>query len=121
MNRKIYVAAPWAHRPEARDAAAFLVSTGHEVTSHWLNWPEGDHSSPAEQLHEALTDLNDINRADAVILLNDFPPSTGRAIETGYAIAIHKPVVLVGPISSPFHYMPNVKQVSTLREALDVL
>lgn len=116
---RIYVASPWACRVLAAGVAGELEEVGHEVTSTWLNATRGIHNgtvglspdSTQEEVEEhAQGDLNDIDRADIVLMLTgdwcraqigeDIPEAWlhtgGRHIESGYALARGKAVHILG-------------------------
>lgn len=117
--KRAYLAGPWAHRQIVRDARKILQSTGIDVQARWIDWPDGE-SDPVD---EASADLDDILDADVFVLLNyeGLPPSTGRAIETGFALAHRIPVILVGKRSSPFHHLQRVTVVESVHDVANVL
>jgi len=139
---RIYVAGPYA----ARDHLQVLVTTGrigeghHPITSRWL-W--GDHAitpgvvdAAPEQSDEytkqhVQEDLADIDRADVVLLFTsgwcmenlglrkDQTGSGGRHVETGYALAKKKLVIVVGSPENIFHrgacvIVPGVEEALTV-------
>lgn len=109
---KIYVAAPWVRKAEARQAAEALLAQGHEITSRW-KWLHGESEDQAVLAQEAQNDIDDIHEADALVLLN-LEKSEGKAVETGYALASYKPVIVLGGRSNIFHHLPRVLHVSTM-------
>ena len=73
----------------------------------------------------AVEDLNDLSGSDGLVAFLE-PPRTatrgGRHVEFGVALALKKPVLLVGPRENIFHTMGWVSQVDAWGpEALDVL
>lgn len=110
---KFYIAGRYSRRDEFREVAKQLIEMGHEVTSTWLQENEplqshmGDHS-PAWYAKTAQTDLDDIDRADAVLFYAEDPkvgtPRGGRHVEYGYALAKGKFIYVVGPEENIFHY-----------------
>lgn len=126
---KIYVAAPWADRELAKEAKLKLEADGFEVTSRWI---EKHLPKPSDQsglgydrvilIQEAGHDVEDVFNADIVILLNTQKrgeETSGKAVETGMAMAWMKPVIVVGEISNIFHYLMPV--VTTLDEAVALI
>lgn len=106
MIRSVYIAAPYPIRDLAQGVMRFLEEAGLDVTSSWLK--SEDH---LDDKHARL-DLADVDRADALVLLNHKEwvnsGTGGRHVEVGYAIARGKPIVLVGERSNIFHYLNDV-------------
>lgn len=119
---RIYLAARYSRREELLDYAHDLTSTGHTITSRWLN---GNHQvsdaglseegTPEERTRFALEDWQDLVAADACISFTEEPRSTltkdsrgGRHVEFGAALALGKLCVVIGPRENVFHCMPNV-------------
>ena len=106
---KIYLAACFRQQAEVRTKADELTTLGHECTSRWrFEPPKGDGSEPESAEHymrAAAADLEDINRADVLVLLTGNVSTTGgKHFELGYAIGSGKMVVLVGPVENVFHW-----------------
>jgi nucleoside 2-deoxyribosyltransferase len=123
---RLYVAAPFVERAEAKKVKAALMAAGHRVTSRWIDDHPG--TSNAEWIddaekgrQEAREDLQDIEKAQAFILLNNYEHSTGRAIETGYAISAGLPIYILGRPTSGFHHLSQVKCFDTLDALLEAL
>lgn len=102
---KIYVAHNFAARLWLREALKPLVDFGHEITSRWIYDDSHVHESTASA--NALVDIQDIERADLLIIIVDkFDPapgaSTGKGkwFEWGYALGIGKTVYVVGADNS---------------------
>jgi len=99
---KIYIAAPWRRKPEAVAAGEKFAQAGFEVTSRWFdhhgdpNDSSGLTESDKAIRIQACEDLLDVSRSDYVVVLN-LEKSEGKAVETGYAIALGIPFVYVGP------------------------
>ena len=115
---KIYIAGRYSRRDELKRRARMLEAMGIEVTSRWLNEKEpldGDMGhKPAEWYREtAIADLEDIDRADGILLFSEDPkvgvPRGGRQVEFGYAIGTNKALHVIGPWENIFHYLPAVK------------
>lgn len=115
---KVYIAAPYGARAQAQWCAAHL--TGHEVTSSWLGGTRPvDESttctapalSDEQAARYAERDLADVARSDVLILLTASiaqisaggAASGGRHVEVGYALALGKPVIVVGEPENLFH------------------
>lgn len=118
MFKKIYVASAYINIGKARQNADLLKSYGYEITSRWLIF--GDEISN----ETAQMDLDDIDRADCLVLLNwnENPSITGGChVEFGYALAKGKGVFLVGDKSNIFHELHEIKHFPVIRDFLSYL
>lgn len=116
----VYVAGPYAARHRLNGFAVHLRDLGVEVTASWLQ--ETHDITPgtinaatdltdADVSRHAATDLHDISRADLLVLItaevSGLDPTTvfsgGRHVETGYALAVDVPVLVVGEPENVFH------------------
>lgn len=119
---KVYVAAMYGKRDYARDhVAAVLREAGHEVTARWL-WED---EPPGSERESAVKDLEDVARADAIVLLTN-PIGTkysggGRHVEFGYALALGKHCFTVGEHETIFQYLPQVLVCSSITVVVDQL
>lgn len=102
-----------------------LQAAGHEVTSGWILFDNGDSVLGPEELAQDLTAgeipgsecLKDIERAEAVVILTDAPSSTGGYhVELGYALGLNKPIEIVGPALNVFHSLPTLKRHATITD-----
>jgi nucleoside 2-deoxyribosyltransferase len=117
--RGIYLAGPWARREEVRAARDKFTAAGVNVKARWIDLsptPE-DEKNPVVLTGEAINDLEDLDNADAVVVLN-LEKSEGKAVETGYALAAGVPVIIIGERTNVFHYLPEVSIVETIEEAI---
>ena len=105
---RIYLAAPWTRRVEARRVRDELEAAGHTVNSRWLDL----HGGGGEHVlaTEAQNDIDDLIACDVLVLLN-LEKSEGKAVETGFALALDIPIYVIGGHSNVFHYHPRVKHV----------
>jgi nucleoside 2-deoxyribosyltransferase len=113
---RVYLAAPWIHRAEARQAREKLTAAGYDVNSRWLDVDETTTSPEVE----AVNDMTDILSSDALVVLN-LAKSEGKACETGMAIVAGMPVISVGDGHNIFLKLPTVRRVETLHEAITIL
>jgi hypothetical protein len=116
---KAYIAAPWPSKAAAKLARQSLADRGIECTSSWIDF-EPEASTEAILQEEAVRDFRDIRRANALILLNtiDLVPlgQGGKHVEVGYALAMNKPVYVIGTRSNVFHYHPGVTFLNSIEE-----
>jgi nucleoside 2-deoxyribosyltransferase len=121
MKKRIYLAAPWVRRDEARAAGELIEAAGHTITKKW--WEHRDVPIDQADRHleleqQAIEDLEGVFRAQVFVLLN-LATSEGKAVETGLALAYGKPIILVGERSNLFHYLVNPAfRVPTIEEAI---
>lgn len=121
---KIYL----AHNFVARDWLKTLIGEfsklGHEITSNWIT--DDSHCITGQALHSATVDLEDIERADCLVLFTDQygdRHGRGKFVELGYAIRAGKRVFLVGEdqTSSVFYHLPTIRHCKTVEELLAAL
>lgn len=108
---KFYLAAPYSTKATMRAARNVIVAMGHEVTSRWLDGLGANPMADTEAacIEEAITDFQDINECDTVVVFSDKPSTTGgRDVELGYAYGIRKKIVVIGPIRNVFMALPNI-------------
>lgn len=122
--RSVYLAARYSRRLELCGYAAHLEALGHTVTSRWLL---GNHQAENDELHRgaaaerfAREDLADLAAAAVVVAFTE-PPRTstsrgGRHVEFGYALALGKPICIVGPRENVFGCL--VEQRDTFEDAV---
>lgn len=132
---RVYLAGPYAKREQLRAYGEELTRVGFTVCSSWLEETHeinaGTVDSAAELTDEAVDkhaveDLVDVQRSDLLVvftakslgLTRDEAFSGGRHVETGYALALGKPVVVVGDPENVFHRLSRVTVVPTWHEAV---
>lgn len=139
---KIYLAGAYAARDRLRDYASMLQSTEqHQVTSRWLLDDHDIHpgaegaalgqSASYANAHVQM-DLADIQECDVLVVftaewLVTWDPtledrvlhSGGRHVETGYALGLHKRVIVMGRPENIFHRA--LEQVTTTVDLLIAL
>lgn len=121
--RAIYLSGQFEDAPVLREARRRLTALGYRITSRWLDAPS---SVPATSLADqegaagrlaiiARQDFEDIAAADAVVVFNPAESCGigrgGRHVETGYALALGKPVAIVGARGNVFHWLPEIAVV----------
>ena len=120
---RIYVAAPWVHRDQARSLAALLKHHGHTITHEWWDI-EGEFDDASKMQACAIADLEGVYNADQVVLL-DSAKSEGKAVEQGIAIACGIPILAIGTLGqhsqNVFHHLPDYQWVDSISAALEVL
>lgn len=125
---KVYLAAQYARRDELRTYREQLQARGIVVTSRWLDEKEplnsqmGQHSTEF-YVETATIDLEDIDRADAVIFFSESPlvgvVRGGRHVEFGYAFKANKPIFVIGPKENVFHYIGRVYHFDTFEQFVE--
>src|SRR3990167_9667545 len=124
MQLRVYIAAPFPRKKEARAAKALLEKEGFIVTSRWIDLHgDVDKLDPSVQSYleeQSLNDVEDVFDADVLVLLN-IEKSEGKATECGLALAEGIPVILVGERTNIFHWLPVITKVYDLVEAVEKL
>lgn len=113
MNIRVYIAAPFDCKPQAKETRKQLVEAGYLVTSRWIDLPDDTEGKPEEYfVKNAYADVEDILNSQILLILN-IHKSEGKAVEQGMAIAWNIPIIVVGERSNIFHYLqiPFVKDV----------
>lgn len=137
MRTRAYIAGRYSRREEFNQRAEELREVGYVVDCRWLlgTHQYGPDSERAQQeLGEdvelaqrfAEEDVEDLYRSDIVVSFTETPrvPSTnrgGRHVELGLALGLGKMLVIVGPRENAFHYLREVAQFDSWREALAAL
>lgn len=107
--------------------AAQFEAAGHTITERWwsrtqfLAYGDPGYHKPGNWNNledQAIDDYLGVVQADALVVINS-EISEGKATEMGIAIALFKPIILVGQRTrNVFHYMPSVYPVKTLKAAI---
>lgn len=119
----LYLSAQFEDAHVLREARARLTALGYTVTSRWLDAGTSvpatartdDAGAGARLAAIAAQDLDDIRAADIVVVYN--PPEAcavgrgGRHVETGFALALDRPIVVVGARGNVFHWLPVITLV----------
>lgn len=115
QTMKVYLAGRFSRRAEFAAIAAQLTNVGIEVTSRWL--AESDHMTfdkltDQERSDRAYYDQEDIIECDVFVSFGETPEvgynSGGRHVEFGMALALGKPILLLGHRENVFHYFPYI-------------
>lgn len=113
---RVYLAHNFAAREHLRDDIKWkLEEAGFDVTSSWI-WDDS-HIHSMNAVQSARRDLEDIDRADILVLFTDQwgeVPGKGKFTELGYAIAKGKAIFLCGVdySSNVFYHLSNIYRVT---------
>jgi len=131
---RVYLAGPYRSRDQLRRLAAELTDLGFYVTSRWLEETHeinpGTEGAAVALSDEAVaehaeTDLTDIEISEVLVLFTaayvGAEGGGGRHVETGYALARDKRVVIVGEPENVFHRLSGVHRVTDWADAKDTL
>lgn len=112
---KIYIAARYGRKEEARTISEILQEYGHTVTSTWMYQVEDEmlrEQGPNVPAQFAAKDLDEIRAADMLLALSEEESNSygrgGRHVEFGYAMALEKVMCIIGPLENLFHYHYDV-------------
>lgn len=114
---KIYLSARFGRRDEMQSVRSEIILAGHHVVSRWLDAGDNDDLAVA-----AIVDLDDLRSSDCLIVFSETPDvgytTGGRHVELGLAIALHKPVCVIGPRENVFFHLPQISFADNLQDAL---
>jgi hypothetical protein len=125
---KLFVASH--SQDEALAVKMRLEARGHEVTSRWIlsdtRFHRGlDAYTDDERASIAVMDEEDVRAAvDGVVLLAEPPGKMvpgGKHVETGMALALGRPVFVIGRKENIFHWHPAVRVFADLEALIDHL
>lgn len=112
-----------AHNFEAAEFLAEIITpqfekAGHFITSRWI-------FNPTSELTGALQDLEDIDRADILILYTKQygeRPGRGKYFEFGYALRAGKKIILIGEEDNcVFYLLPNIIKFKNTENVISFL
>ncbi len=121
MSRLVYLAGRFSRRDEFNGYAKTLRVAGFRVDARWLvenhEW-YGEHDAAAIEAARgfARDDLEDVARADAVLVFTE-PPNPGgrnrggRHVEFGIALGLGKDIYVVGSPENVFHNLDGLVNV----------
>lgn len=116
----VYVASSFLNKTAAREAMDKVEAAGHRITYDWTVH-EGS-TDPEVLMREAVLDLFGVHQTDVLILLYPFRHSS--AGEATAALALRKPVIIVGITRNElasmflFAFHPLVVVVPTIEDAI---
>lgn len=114
----VYVAASWYAREYVRRVTAALRANGIDCTNNWM---DREAFTPGEKVACALSDLSEVQAAEAVLLLNEQESSAGGMhFESGYAFAKGKRLMIVGRGQSVFHFLPGIEAFGTIQDFIAI-
>ena len=109
-----YLAARFSRREELRGYRDDLLQLGHHVTASWIDLETQD---PTRASACARQDIADIVAADCLIAFTEFDRSSwtcgGRHFEAGFAFAVGKRLMIIGPCENVFYSLPDWRQFDT--------
>lgn len=116
-----YTAGPWVDREFVKTVRDKLENAGIEVDSKWLDVvvPEGADELEAYKMEQALVDLKGVVSADVLFYVNTGTLSEGKATELGIAMAMLKPIVIIGDRSNNIFLSLNIPCYATVEEFLE--
>lgn len=90
----LYIASGLDNAPSVRALRDLLQTWGHTITYDWTVHGSVQHEGLARIQAVALNELHGVYQADALVVL--LPGGRGTHTEMGAALALHKPVYLLG-------------------------
>jgi len=120
---RFFIAGRWSDRNRVRELIYAARERGHEVTHDWTIKDVPDKSF-VELQECALNDLDGVRRCDAFVFLADQEfQFRGAYTELGAAIALGKPVFIIGSCADKNIYVhhPLVRKVGSLMEVFEIV
>ena len=133
MTKSVYLSGQFEDGTALCEVRRQLQAAGHSVTSRWLDAAAAGPATAQASANEAdprladiaRQDFEDIERADIVVVFNPAEACSigrgGRHVETGYALARGKRVVLVGARGNVFHWLPEITVLRDWPALLELL
>ena len=125
--KSVYLSARFERRQELQEYQRELESLGIEVIARWLvvEPPSGTRGLSEDELQElAELDLEDVQRAEGFVCFSDpvgARDGAARHVEFGLAVAMGKPIVVVGCREHLFHRLAEIRVVEDWGDALRFL
>ncbi len=129
----VYLAARYSRKDEIKQKSLELIDMGINCTSRWLDEKCSPTTTMAETgdafcLEVANTDIEDIDRADVLVLFTENPEIPfvrgGRHFESGYAYAKGIQTLTCGPKENVFHHLQKIANFDnweTIKEVLQTI
>lgn len=123
MMTRVYLSGQFEDGTRLCEVRQQLQAAGHSVTSRWLDSAAAgpataQASDPGADTRLggiARQDFEDVDRSDVVVVFNPAEACSigrgGRHVETGYALARGKRVIVVGARGNVFHWLPEITVV----------
>lgn len=127
----VYVAASVANQTSALRLAMQLQRAGLEVTSRWLEFDFSTYAEMNPFIHTVerercetwgKRDLEDLERADTLVLLADVPSSKGGFhVELGFMLGKGRNVLVIGERPNVFYWTDEIRFLASLDGVVDFL
>lgn len=129
---RVYIASAFSTIKEVRKQRDELKAIGIDCTSTWADETADPNIQMTDKsltdsflLYTAITDIKDIDRSDAIVLITQEPTKPfvrgGRMHEFGYAMGRGKKLFVCGPRENIFHYLPTVTVCADFEETKQAL
>lgn len=112
---KVYIAAKFEKREEAKEIAETLVNIGYDSVAAWVYPSERDNYS-----NEVIAILNvvDLKRADILVVKSAWgcAGTNSRAVELGLGLALGLEIWLIGNPENIYWHIPGLQWFASLTE-----
>ena len=116
---KFYLAAKFSRREEMEQKANELETYGFKPNCRWVFG--GEEGLTRRDI--CMLDLEDVEESDLIVLFThpraEPQPGGGRFVEFGYAMALSKKLVVIGPEENVFLTHPDISRYDTWEEFLE--
>lgn len=120
---KVYIAGRFEDKQKISEIKRELEAAEIEVGSDWISMNAA--VSDEERSRFAEIDLRQVRECDILVLFKPVDShrdtSGGHHVETGYALALGKPVFLIGSAENIFHFHPNVREFDSVQSAIQAI
>lgn len=124
---KVYIAGRSEDQAKIAEIKAEFEASEIEVNAGWIQQKDLsiDKDGLSEKRRKLWIDLTQIAEADIFVLFNPQDAhrtgTGGRHVETGYAIALGKPIFLIGSGENIFHFHENVREFDSTQTAINAV
>jgi nucleoside 2-deoxyribosyltransferase len=107
-KRRVYIAGLFDSQERLRVQRDAMIAMGYIVTSSWLEESPDTAFTTDKWADYAERDLAEVEDSHFIVVDTlDVTPRGGREVEMGYAMALNKPVFVVGPMRNVFHHIAD--------------
>ena len=121
------MAARMENQREAREIRHALRQADVRVDAAWIDeTPSTEKTTDEDRQRRLFMDLGDVTESDVLVLfkpsgLHRSSTTGGHHVEVGYALALGKPVFVIGSRENLFHWHPSVRECDSTEAAVGAI